>query len=51
LVDLRVAKLSDTSIIKNARDWATKVLNEEPFISDRALQDTIRERREETHWE
>ncbi len=51
LVDLQVAKLSDTAIIKNARDWATKVLNEEPFISDRALQDTIRERREETHWE
>ena len=51
LVDLKIAQLTDTVLIKKARNWAEKILHQPEFKSDAALQAKIKSLAKEIHWE
>lgn len=51
LVDLRVARLTDVEMIKVARAWAERVLNEPEWKKDSELQNKITDVVASVHWE
>ncbi len=51
LVDLRVARLTDVEMIKVARSWAERVLNEPEWKQDTELQNKITDVVASVHWE
>jgi len=51
LIKLKIAKLSETKLIKKAQNWAQKILSDKKYLSRHDLQKTIKALQTETHLE
>ena len=51
LIKLKIAKLSETKLIKKAQEWAQLILSDKKYLSRKDLQSTIESLKTETHLE
>ncbi|RJQ34770.1 hypothetical protein C4566_01825 [Candidatus Parcubacteria bacterium] len=51
LMKLKIAKLSDTALIKKAQKWAKEVINNKKYLSQKELQSTLASLKTEMHLE
>ncbi|MBT4349451.1 DNA helicase RecG, partial [bacterium] len=51
LTKLKIAKLTDTKLIKKAQNWAKKVVNTQKYLSNKQLQKLLAELQTEMHLE